>query len=216
MLRLRLGERPGPLRLLCIGAHSDDLEIGCGGTVLRLLEEHPGSAVTWVVLSGDGPRADEARAGARRLLAKAASAQVELEKFKDGYFPTQLSAIKDAFEQLKRLPRPDLILCHSRADAHQDHRAAAELAWNTFRDHLLLEFEIPKYDGDLGQPHFYVPLSRAQADAKVEAILESFPSQRGRAWFKADTFHGLMSLRAVECNAPEGRAEAFFARKLVW
>jgi LmbE family N-acetylglucosaminyl deacetylase len=214
MLNLSLGGAQRPLKILCLGAHSDDVEIGCGGTLLKLLALHPGSSVTWVVFAANDQREQEARASAADFLVSAGSSQVQVHRFKESYFPQVASDIKDSFEALKRTERPDVIFAHHRHDLHQDHRVVAELTWNTFRDHLILEFEIPKFEGDLGHPNVLVPLTRGQADRKVELLLKNFPSQATRAWFKPDTFHGLMSIRGIECNAPEGRAEAFHARKL--
>jgi len=216
MLPLTLGQAPNqPLCILCIGAHSDDIEIGCGGTIQRLLQERPGSAVHWIVLAGTGEREGEARASAAEFLRDAGSANVQVQKFRESYFPYVAPEIKDYFETLKKLPTPDVIFCHHRHDLHQDHRVVAELTWNTFRNHQIFEFEIPKFEGDLGTPSVFVPFSRAIADRKVALITEHFASQAKRAWFRPDTFHGLMSIRGVECNAPEARAEAFHARKVV-
>lgn len=216
MRRFTLGDSGSPLQLLCLGAHADDIEIGCGGTLLRLLRERPGSSIHWVVFSANPVREAEARASAADFLASAGSSALAIHHFRESYFPSVASEIKDAFESIKRQLAPDLVLCHRKEDAHQDHRVIADLAWNTFRDHSIWEYEIPKYDGDLGHPNVYVPLSRADADAKVELILRHFPSQRTRAWFRSGTFQGLMSVRAVECNAAEGAAEAFYVRKLVF
>jgi LmbE family N-acetylglucosaminyl deacetylase len=204
-----------PLKILCLGAHSDDLEIGCGGTILRLLDEHPGSAVHWVVFSASPEREVEARASAAAFTEKAASSTVVTQTFRESFFPAQWVEIKEFFEQTRRAFEPDLVLCHHRDDLHQDHKTIAELTWNTFRNHLVLAYEIPKYEGDLGKPNVYVPLSREQADRKVALILQHFASQAGRTWFRPDTFHGLMSIRAIECNAPSARAEAFHGRKIV-
>ena len=215
MMNVTLGDRSQPLKLLCLGAHADDIEIGCGGTLLRLLRERPGSAVYWVVFAANPVREQEARASAASFLASAGTSEVIVHHFRESYFPSVVSEIKDAFEELKRAFKPDLVLCHRKLDAHQDHRVIAELAWNTYRDHAIWEYEIPKYDGDLGLPNVYVPLSRADAELKVELILKHFASQASRAWFRSDTFHSVMGLRAVECNAPEARAEGFYARKLV-
>jgi LmbE family N-acetylglucosaminyl deacetylase len=215
MLPLSLGgNSSGPLRLLCLGAHSDDIEIGCGGTILRLLAAHPGSEVSWVVFSGSPERAVEARSSAAAFLSEA-RASVVIKEFRESYFPDCVAAIKDAFEELKPRVSPDVVFTHRRVDRHQDHRVIAELTWNTFRNHLVLEYEIPKYEGDLGNPNLFVPLTRALADKKTSLLASHFPSQANRAWFRPDTFHGLMSLRGVECNAPEGRAEAFHAHKVV-
>jgi LmbE family N-acetylglucosaminyl deacetylase len=216
MRRFTLEDRASPLKLLCLGAHADDIEIGCGGTLLRLLREHPGSSVHWVVFSANPLREAEARASAAAFLPSAGSSELVIHHFRESYFPSVASDIKDAFESIKRQLDPDLILCHRKQDAHQDHRVIADLAWNTYRDHAIWEYEIPKYDGDLGLPNVYVPLSRADADAKVELILRHFPSQATRAWFRSGTFQGLMSVRAIECNAAEGAAEAFYVRKLVF
>jgi LmbE family N-acetylglucosaminyl deacetylase len=209
-------DKPGvPLKLLCIGAHSDDIEIGCGGTLLRLLQERPGSSVDWVVLSADEQREQEARASAAAFLTAADSSKIWVQRFRESFFPAAWVELKEFFEQLRKATEPDLVLCHRQVDRHQDHRVVAELTWNTFRNHLIWEYEIPKYEGDLGQPNLFVPLSLAHAERKVELLLTHFASQRGRGWFRADTFHGLMSIRGVECAAPDGRAEAFHAHKFV-
>jgi len=215
MLRVTLENRSSPLKLLCLGAHADDIEIGCGGTLLRLLEEHPGTIVHWVVFAANPIREAEARASAASFLRQAGEAHVVVNHFRESYFPTVASEIKDAFEAIKARVQPDLVLCHRKNDAHQDHRVIADLTWNTWRDHAIWEYEIPKYDGDLGQPNVYVPLKSETAQLKVDLILEHFKSQATRAWFRADTFHSLMGVRAIECNAPAGRAEAFYVRKLV-
>jgi LmbE family N-acetylglucosaminyl deacetylase len=216
MLRLVLPpERERPFRLLCLGAHADDIEIGCGGTVLRLAAEVPDLAVRWVVFSGNERRAEEARHSAAAFLGGVAERRIEVMSFRDGYFPYVGAEIKDCFEVLKREYRPSLVLTHWAGDAHQDHRLIAELTHNTFRDHLVLSYEIPKYDGDVGRPNFYVPLTRAQAARKVETLRRFFPSQAGRGWFTDETFLALARLRGIECNAPEGLAEAFHAKKIV-
>ncbi len=203
-----------PLRILCLGAHCDDIEIGCGGTLLRLLAERPGSTVTWVVFASNPVREKEARACAADFLAGVAEQKVTINSFRESYFPYVAAQVKDFFEELKSV-QPDLVLSHHRHDVHQDHKVIAELTWNTFRNHLILEYEIPKYEGDLGNPNLFVPLPRAVADRKVELILKHYASQATRTWFRPDTFHGVMSIRGVECNAPEARAEAFHVRKLV-
>jgi len=216
ILPLTLGSPSAqPLKILLLGAHSDDLEIGCGGTILRLLDEHPGSNVYWVVFSASPEREREARDSAAAFTAHAGSCTVVVKTFRESFFPAQWVEIKEFFEQVRRAFEPDLVLSHHRDDLHQDHKTIAEPTWNTFRNHLVLAYEIPKYEGDLGKPSLYVPLTRAQADRKVELILRHFASQAGRTWFRSDTFEGLMSIRAIECNAPEARAEAFHARKIV-
>jgi LmbE family N-acetylglucosaminyl deacetylase len=204
-----------PLRILCLGAHSDDIEIGCGGTILRLLAEHPGSSVHWVVFSATSDRELEARASAGDFLRDAGDSTVLVRGFRESFFPAVWVEIKEFFEKVRRSVEPDVVFCHQRSDMHQDHRTIAELTWNTFRNQLVLEYEIPKFEGDLGSPNLFVPLTRAVAERKVELLLKHFASQAQRSWFRADTFHGLMSIRGVECVAAEGRAEAFHARKLV-
>jgi LmbE family N-acetylglucosaminyl deacetylase len=206
------GER---LRVLCLGAHADDIEIGCGGTLLELLAAGVRLEVDWCVLSATPARAAEARTSAEDLLAEAAGLRIDVRTFRDGHFPYQGSEIKDWFEELKERAAPDLILTHCRDDRHQDHREVHRLTWNTFRDHLILEYEIPKYDGDLGRPSLYVPLSEAALERKIELLLRHFGSQGGKHWFDADTFRGLARLRGLECASPSRWAEAFFAPKLV-
>jgi LmbE family N-acetylglucosaminyl deacetylase len=204
-----------PLRLLTLGAHADDIEIGCGGTILRLVAEHPGLSVDWVVLSGEGERAGEAADSAAAFLQGAGESRIEVERFRDGFFPYDGAGVKRFFERLKSRVSPDLILAPRLEDRHQDHRLVAELAWNTFRDHVILEYEIPKYEGDLGQPNLFVPLAPQQAERKLELLSKHFPSQTGRSWFSDDTFLAILRLRGIESNAPSGLAEAFGARKLV-
>lgn len=214
MLPLLL-DRSRPLKLLCLGAHCDDIEIGCGGTVLKLLAEHPGAQVRWVVFTGSAQRHDEAGIAAERFLAGAAERRVELLSYRESFLPQAWGSIKEEFERIKLEFAPGLVLTHARQDWHQDHRIVSELTWNTFRDHLIWEYEIPKYEGDLGNPNLFVPLDRPQAEAKVAHLNACFASQHRRAWFDETTFFGLMRLRGVGCNAPSGYAEAFTARKLV-
>jgi LmbE family N-acetylglucosaminyl deacetylase len=214
MLSLPLTGAAGkPLRVLCLGAHSDDIEIGCGGTVLALIAQVPCVEVAWVVLSGTGPRAEEARRSAALFLHGALKANVAVRDFRDGFFPYEGGRLKEYFEELKGAPGPDVIFTHHRADRHQDHRLVSDLTWNTFRDHLILEYEIPKYDGDLGRPNCYVPLDDAHCRTKVRHLLDAFPSQRDRRWFTEETFRALLRLRGVECASPTGYAEAFHAHK---
>jgi len=211
--------RPRPdasLQILCLGAHADDIEIGCGGLILDMLRNQPAASVQWIVFSGNVARAREARAGARSFLGGARRTRVEVHRFRDGFFPYQGAEIKSVFEKLKRtIPAPDVVLTHYRDDRHQDHRVISDLTWNTFRDHLILEYEIPKYDGDLGSPNCYVPLAPDTCERKAANLMKVFGSQRDRHWFSPETFLGLMRLRGVECRAPEGYAEAFYARKVV-
>jgi LmbE family N-acetylglucosaminyl deacetylase len=216
MLRLIPEVRRGkPLRLLCVGAHSDDLEIGCGGTVLTWLASMPAVDVTWVVLSAEGIRATEARRSARALLARATTRKIIIADFRDGFFPSQYADVKCYFEELKREVDPDVVITHWLHDRHQDHRLAAELTWNTWRNHLVLEYEIPKYEGDLATPNVYIPISTSLARRKISHLNRCFSSQRSKDWFAADTFLGLMRLRGLESRSPSGFAEAFHARKLV-
>ena len=213
---LNLPASARPLRILCLGAHSDDIEIGCGGTLSQLVRRTPQPEFRWVVFSAPGARAQEAGRGARRFLGAASAGAVRLYDFKDGYFPAQFDAIKDAFEELAREFRPDVVFTHTRNDRHQDHRVVSDLTWNTFRKHLILEYEIPKWDGDLGQPNIYVPLSGPVARRKSKALLDVFGTQRGKDWFSEETFMGLLRLRGIECRAEAGYAEAFHARKVLF
>ena len=206
--------RDGGLRVLAIGAHSDDIEIGCGGTVLRLVEDGLAASVGWVVLSAAGERAEEARASAASFLKQAPAHEVVVRGFRDGFLPYEGYQVKEFFEELKRFD-PDLVLTHRRADVHQDHRLVGELTWNTFRNHLVLEYEIPKYEGDLGQPNLFVTLDRSRCERKIELLMEGFRSQHDRRWFTEDTFWSLLRLRGLESNSPSTYAEAFHARKLV-
>jgi LmbE family N-acetylglucosaminyl deacetylase len=216
LLSLVLSPERQQLKLLCLGAHADDIEIGCGGTVLRLAAEMPDLIVRWIVFSGAGLREAEARSSAAAFLENISEKQIEVLGFRDGYFPFQGADIKDCFEAVKRDFAPSMVLTHWHGDAHQDHRLVAELTHNTFRDHLVLEYEIPKYDGDLGNPAFFVPLTQALLNRKVEAIARHFPSQGGRSWFSDETFLAMARLRGIGCNAPERLAEAFYARKIVF
>lgn len=202
-------------KILCLGAHSDDIEIGCGGTILKLLEQNPETEVCWVVLGAAGHRKSEAMGSADIFLAGAKRKEVITREFRDGYFPDKWAEIKDFFEELRRRFQPDLILTHYRRDMHQDHRLVSELTWNTFRDHLILEYEIVKYDGDLGTPNFFVPLTGITARKKIHTILDCFGSQKHKSWFTEDTFSSILRLRGVESNAPEKYAEAFHCRKIV-
>lgn len=205
------GER---LAVLCLGAHSDDIEIGAGATLLNMIDRGVRLEVQWCVLSGAGEREREARSSAEDFLSSAGSAKIEVMSFQDGFFPEQGDAIKGWFETLKRRVNPDLIFTHRRDDAHQDHRQVSRLTWNTFRDHCILEYEVPKWDGDLGRPNLYVPLSAHSLRRKVELLISHFGSQRSKHWFDTETFLGLARLRGMECRAPERYAEAFFTRKL--
>jgi LmbE family N-acetylglucosaminyl deacetylase len=200
--------------ILCLGAHADDLEIGCGGTILEILTRRPGIDVHWVVFSANDIRAQEAQASAEHFLAAAGRKRIALQDYRDTYFPAAYESIKQYFEEIKRDVAPDLVFTHRREDLHQDHRLIADLTWCAFRDHVILEYEIPKYEGDLGAPNFFVPLEEAVCRRKIEAILASFPSQQNKQWFSADTYWALLRLRGVECNSPTRYAEAFHCRKV--
>jgi LmbE family N-acetylglucosaminyl deacetylase len=206
--------RGGRLRVLCLGAHSDDIEIGCGGLVLSLIDRSRSVEFDWVVFSASGAREREASRSAAMFLKGARRARVVVEKFRDGFFPHQGAEIKTVFEGLKQAVAPDLVLTHYRDDRHQDHRVLSDLTWNTFRDHLILEYEIPKYDGDLGQPNCFVPLTKATSTRKAKYLEAAFGTQRDKHWFSAETFMGLMRLRGMECRADGGYAEAFYGRKV--
>lgn len=201
--------------LLCIGAHSDDIEIGCGGTLLRIIRENRDLTVHWVVFSAEGKRADEARSSADHYLSGVAEKNVRLEAFRNGFFPYIGGEIKEYFETLKQSVNPDLVLTHYRGDFHQDHRLLAELTWNTFRRHAILEYEIPKFDGDLGRPNTFVTLTESDFEEKVRRLKTYFRSQRSKPWFDDSLFRGLSRLRGMECHSSSGLAEAFYARKLV-
>jgi LmbE family N-acetylglucosaminyl deacetylase len=215
-MRLSLPKRDtDPITVLCLGAHSDDIEIGCGGTILRLAEQYPKCAFHWVVFSAIGEREAEAQRAAMLFAESPRLRGPLLKAFPDGFMPFVGGEIKAVFEELKQAVSPDLIFTHSRRDAHQDHRLLGELTWNTFRDHLILEYEIPKYDGDLGQPAVFVSLDLEACQKKLRYIMDAFPSQHSKRWFRQDTFLSLMRLRGMECNAPGGYAEAFYCRKMV-
>jgi LmbE family N-acetylglucosaminyl deacetylase len=215
MKSLALAQPGERLTVLCLGAHADDIEIGAGATIMGWIAAGVRVDAYWVVLSAPGDRADEAGCSAKAFLDGARSNKIILGNFADGYFPARRAEIKDWFEQLKCEITPDLILTHHRDDAHQDHRIVSELTQNTFRDHLTLEYEIPKWDGDLGRPNVFVPASSAIMDRKIDLLMKYFATQRSKDWFDRDTFHGLARLRGLECRAPERFAEAFYSRKVV-
>jgi LmbE family N-acetylglucosaminyl deacetylase len=202
------------LSVLCLGAHSDDIEIGAGATLLGMMDRGIRLEVHWCVLSGAGDRGKEAKASAADFLLGAAATQIEVIPFRDGFFPEQGDAIKSWFELLKQRTNPDIIFTHRRDDAHQDHRQVCRLTWNTFRDHCILEYEIPKWDGDMGQPNLYVPIPASALERKIDLLISHFGSQRSKQWFDRETFLALARLRGMECRAPERYAEAFVAHKL--
>jgi LmbE family N-acetylglucosaminyl deacetylase len=202
-------------RILCLGAHCDDIEVGCGGTILKLIEEYGNIQFKWIAFSSTEERAAEALTSSDRFLAGVIEKNVVIRDFRDGFLPYVGGVVKDCFEDLKSSFSPDLIFTHYRNDLHQDHRLISELTWNTFRDHLILEYEIPKFDGDLGTPNCYVHMSETLCRKKTEILLGSFPSQRGKHWFTEDTFVALMRLRGVESCSRTSYAEGFYCRKLV-
>jgi len=215
MLQLRLLDGDAPVRrVLALGAHADDIEIGCGATLLALTRAQA-LDVTWVVLGADGVREVEARASADAFLVGARTSSIVCHRFRDGFFPYVGGEVKDVFEALKTEVEPDIILTHTRNDLHQDHRLVCELTWNTWRNHLILEYEIPKYDGDLGSPNVFFPVSKQAAQEKVRLLGTTFESQREKHWFDEELFLGLMRLRGVEARSPTGYAEAYHCRKLV-
>jgi LmbE family N-acetylglucosaminyl deacetylase len=213
MRALEFAKSGQPLSVLCLGAHADDIEIGAGGVLLGWIASGAKVSVRWCVASATGKRGEEARASAADFLAGAAAAEVTLGAFRDGYLPYDGANVKDWVEALKSVPHPDVILTHRHDDAHQDHRLISELTWNAFRDHLILEYEVPKWDGDQGQPNLYAPVAAETLDRKIALLEKHFGTQRSKAWFDAETFRGLARLRGVECR--ERYAEAFWARKLV-
>jgi LmbE family N-acetylglucosaminyl deacetylase len=201
-----------PLRVLCLGAHCDDIDIGCGGTLLKLLAEQRRVEVTWVSFSAAGPRGVELKASARRFLRKAQRSEVITYDFRDSFFPAQYQAVKEAFVALRKRVDADVVFTHERDDLHQDHRIVSELTWNAFRNHLVLEYEIPKYDGGLTTPNAYVPLDAGHVEGKVRALMSCYRSQLARSWFTPETFRALMRIRGIEAGC--AWAEGFHANKL--
>jgi LmbE family N-acetylglucosaminyl deacetylase len=204
----------GPLTVLCLGAHSDDIEIGCGGTLLQLKSLYGKLRFHWIVFSAAGTRRSEA-AKAADLITAGCDKKTVLKEYRDGFLPYNGAAVKDEFEAIKAEVDPDVIFTHWQSDAHQDHRLISELTWNTFRNHLILEYEIPKYDGDLGRPNVFVALDKAVCQKKVDHLFAAFASQSSKPWFDRETFLGLMRIRGMESNSPSGYAEAFYSRKIM-
>ena len=203
------------LNVLFLGAHSDDIEIGCGGTILRLTSEYPYSEAVWIVFGASGHRVEEAYRSADDFLCQVKEKRVVVKEYRDGFFPYMGGAIKDEFEALKQEFSPDIIFTHNRYDLHQDHRLICELTWNTYRDHLILEYEIPKYDGDLGTPNFFVHLEEAICNKKIEEIILHFQTQQNKHWFDRETLYALLRIRGVESRSPSKYAEAFYCRKTI-
>jgi LmbE family N-acetylglucosaminyl deacetylase len=217
MLRLGLfSGSGGPTRVLALGAHADDIEIGCGGTMLRLAQERPDLEVVWVVLAATEERAREAESSAAAFLHGFARSRLIVKRHRDGFLPYSGAAVKEDFEAVKREFSPDVVFTHCLQDRHQDHRLVADLTWNTWRNHLVLEYEIPKYDGDFGSPGFFSPLSKATVDRKASLVLQHYPSQAGKHWLTPDLVRAVARIRGMECVAPDGMAEAFYCRKAVF
>jgi len=215
LLRLKFDANArGSYKILCLGAHCDDIEIGCGGTILRLIDEHPNLEICWVVWASEGERRREAKASADLFLKNVQEQKVVFHGYRDGFFPYIGGEIKETFQKLEKEFSPDLVFTHYRHDLHQDHRLISELTWNSFRDHLILEYEIPKYDGDLGSPNAFVPLEPAMCDRKIEYLLKSFKSQIGKYWFTEDTFLSMLRIRGMEARSATRYAEAFYCRKM--
>jgi LmbE family N-acetylglucosaminyl deacetylase len=215
MLNFHLPDRGAAYNVLCLGSHCDDIDIGCGGTILHLLDRYPKTSVYWVIFSSDKLRAAEARAAAAVFLKEAKSKKVIIKNYRDAFFPTLGERIKEDFEKLKQEFQPNIVFTHYRDDLHQDHRLISELTWNTFRSHLILEYEIPKYDGDFGRPNFFVPLEESFCRKKIDTVQRSFVSQHNKHWFEEETFFATLRLRGMECASPTRYAEAFYCRKLV-
>jgi LmbE family N-acetylglucosaminyl deacetylase len=214
--KLTLMGEGGPLRVLALGAHADDIEIGCGGTLLRLAAEGRGLEVHWEVFCSTAERAAEARASAAAFLAGVPAAKIVVGSRRDGFLPYEAVAVKEEFERLKGEFAPDVVFTHYRDDRHQDHRLVSELTWNTWRNHLVLEYEIPKYDGDFGTPNFFSPLASEVLERKASLVLEHFRSQANKHWFSADLLRAVARIRGMECVSPSGLAEAFYCRKAVF
>ncbi len=203
-------------KILCLGAHCDDIEIGCGGTVLKLIEKYKNIAVYWVVFSSNEQRTQEATVSSNIFLKEVSQKKVIINQFRDGFLSFQGLEVKECFEQLKQEFSPDLIFTHYREDRHQDHRLISDFTWNTFRNHLILEYEIPKYDGDLGIPNFFVHLNEALCRRKIQYLMDAFPTQHNKQWFTEETFRSILRIRGIESNSPSNYAEAFHCRKIIF
>jgi LmbE family N-acetylglucosaminyl deacetylase len=215
MIKFNLFSQNKSPKVLCLGAHSDDIEIGCGGTILRLVKEAPGAIFYWSVLSGKKDRAQEARESATSFLSSIEKSIVDIQDFRESYFPFIGNEIKDHFEKIKSNFAPDIVFTHYTNDAHQDHQLVSKLTWNTFRDHFIIEYEIPKYDGDLVTPNLYSHIDASNVEKKIDLICNFFKTQKERPWFSKETFRSIMRIRGIECNSPSGYAEAFHCRKAV-
>ncbi|WP_019502660.1 PIG-L deacetylase family protein [Pseudanabaena sp. PCC 6802] len=216
MINLLNNRHQNPIRqLLCLGAHSDDVEIGCGGTILKLIETYPDISIYWIVFGAADKRQEEALASAHAFLKDVEHKTIVVKGFRDRFFPYIGADIKNFFDQLSKDVQPDLVLTHYRHDLHQDHRVISDLTWNTFRNHLILEYEIPKYDGDMGIPNIFVHLNESICQRKINYLMEYFATQSNKHWFSSDTFLSILRLRGIESNAPDKYAEAFYCRKAV-
>ena len=217
MLKFNFGDRKeGSLKILCLGAHSDDIEIGCGGSILRLLSEYRNAEIYWVVLGSSGRRDQEALSSAKKFLKNAKKKKIIVNNFKDSFFPYMGGEIKKFFEKIIKKVSPDIVFTHYRHDLHQDHRLVSELTWNTFRNHFILEYEIMKYDGDIGVPNFFVHLDNQICQNKIRIIMDSFQTQRGKDWFTSEVLYSILRLRGMESKAPGDYAEGFYCRKLIF
>ena len=214
MYEVKLFENNKKPKILCLGAHSDDIEIGCGGTILKFIEEAPEARFRWVVFSGDKVRKNEASESASSFLNKIKSKQINIYSFRESYFPFVGAEIKDCFEKIKNF-NPDIIFTHYSNDAHQDHMLISKLTWNTFRNHFIVEYEIPKYDGDLGSPNFFVQLDESLVQRKINSLCELFQTQKEKVWFSEENFRSILRIRGIECNSPTNYAEAFYCRKII-
>jgi LmbE family N-acetylglucosaminyl deacetylase len=216
MIQLVLNKKKTPIKILCLGSHCDDIEIGCGGTLLKLIQDYDGDvSIRWVIFSANAERKKEAMGSAQAFLKRTKQKATQIQQFKDSFFPYQGSEIKTYMHLLSREFSPDVIFTHYRKDLHQDHRLISELTWNAFRDHLILEYEIPKYDGDLGSPNVFVPLPESLCNRKIATIIRSFKTQLNKPWFTKETFSALLRLRGIESNSASGYAEAFYCRKIL-
>jgi LmbE family N-acetylglucosaminyl deacetylase len=217
LLKFNFGDRKeGSLKILCLGAHSDDIEIGCGGSILRLLSEYRNAEIYWVVLGSSGRRDQEALSSAKKFLKNTKKKKIIVNNFKDSFFPYMGGEIKNFFEKIIKKVSPDIVFTHYRHDLHQDHRLVSELTWNTFRNHFILEYEIMKYDGDIGVPNFFVHLDNPICQNKIRIIMDSFQTQRGKDWFTSEVLYSILRLRGMESKAPGDYAEGFYCRKLIF
>ena len=206
---------PDGINVLCLGAHCDDIEIGCGGSILKLIKSQQINSIVWITFCSNQVREKEAFDSANSFLADVKNKKIIIRDFKDGFLPYIGFDVKEEFEKLKQEIQPDLIFTHYRHDLHQDHRLICDLTWNTFRNHFILEYEIPKYDGDLGTPNLFLVLDDDIVKQKLDIIFENFKSQYTKEWFSRETLTSLMKLRAVECQAARKYAEAFYNRKTI-